>query len=1314
MPVRVLNGCSGFTSQLAQGIVWAADNGADVGNMSLQYYALSLGEYSLLSDAINYAHDLGMILIAAAGNNNMGGVGVVAYPAKLLNCMGVSATTDDDLFADLTATGGAWFSNYGNEVDVCAPGDRIYSTYTNNGYAYLSGTSMATAHVSGLAALIKSYVPALTNVDIELILDNSAADLAPAGWDNHYGFGRINAYQALLAAGSQTIIGACCNGVTCTQTTEANCTTGLWQGAYTTCPPVPGQCGCGVPDTDADSDGVADCIDNSPAVANPAQLDADGDGVGDACDNCVAVSNPLQENGDADGIGDACDNCPGMINPGQDDSDADGVGNPCDNCPTVPNPGQEDSDSDGRGDACDNSAPVVSNVAGSQRTDGSKLVDIYYNMADADGDACTVTVRGSSDGGGTWTAPITVVTGAVGDGIIPGVSKHIVWDSAGDLPNTVGTQFRVQVCVDDGNRPAPEGTEPIPAGTFDMGDHHDNMPWCLPVHTVTLDAFYMDRYEVTNQQYAAGLNWAKEQGLVYVGGDHVVYGSGNDVAYCDTTTSSPYSQITWSGSTFGVVSGKENHPMVQVSWYGSVAYANWWSAMDGRPLCYDLSAWTCNFAVNGYRLPTDSEWEYAARGALHNPYRRFPWGDTLDGSKANYGESGDPFETGPSPWTTPVGYYPANSYRLYDMAGNAFEWAYDWLGDYPSVPSTNPTGPTSGIFRVLRGGSWSANDVNLRCAYRHGYGPPHGRGGSVGFRLVVVSGDQIPESNCGESASFSIDNTSGACCFETSCEEATQTECDGYRAVFRGDGSTCQGDQDKDTISDACDNCSVGYNPGQEDSDSDGVGDACDNCPTVSNSIQEDRDGDGFGDACDNCPLLPNPGQSDCDNDGKGDACAISEGISTDCNANGIPDDCDVGSGGGSADCDANRVPDECQPDCDHDGTPDVCELPPLGTSLDCNANGVPDECDISAGTSQDCNGNGVPDECESPLTLCDDGVPCTIDSCDEANQTCLHVPDAAACSDGLFCNGSEICNTLLGCQPGTPPTCDDGVACTVDTCDTVSDACSNIPSDALCDDGLFCNGTETCDALLGCWSGTSINCDDGIDCTIDTCDESMDRCENTPNDALCDDGDPCNGTEICEAHVGCIRTLVADCNGNAVEDACDIANCSGDPACGDCNTNLIPDECDIASGTTADCNANGIPDGCDIRDGRTQDANANGIPDECEDGACCDLLAGVCTENVLDVACSGAHRRWTEGAACAEVVCDAVTGACCDHDPFGACTDGVTLAACDCSTCEWVKLGSCSELDCPHTTIPTVSSWGLAILSLLLMTGAKIRFRRA
>lgn len=95
------------------------------------------------------------------------------------------------------------------------------------------------------------------------------------------------------------------------------------------------------------------------------------------------------------------------------------------------------------------------------------------------------------------------------------------------------------------------------------------------------------------------------------------------MAYCDTTTSSSLSHITWNGSTFTVTSDKESHWMIGVSWYGAVAYSNWRSATEGKPLCDDPSTWTCNFGVAGYRLPTEVEWEKAGRGGV--PGHRFPW-----------------------------------------------------------------------------------------------------------------------------------------------------------------------------------------------------------------------------------------------------------------------------------------------------------------------------------------------------------------------------------------------------------------------------------------------------------------------------------------------------------------------------------------------------------------------------------------------------------------------------------------------------------------------------------------------------------------
>jgi formylglycine-generating enzyme required for sulfatase activity len=302
----------------------------------------------------------------------------------------------------------------------------------------------------------------------------------------------------------------------------------------------------------------------------------------------------------------------------------------------------------------------------------------------------------------------------------------------------------------------------IPAGEFLMGNSFDPGEGYsdeLPRHAVYVDAFYMDTCEVTNQQYADGLNWAWSQGgLISVTSDVVYkYNSGTSYPYCDTTTSSSHSRITWNGSTFGVVAGKESHPMTMVSWYGSVAYANWRSGMQGKPLCYDLFTWTCNFG-SGYRLPTEAGWEKAARGGAAG--HRFPWSDadTIQHARANYWsywEDGVPvysydtsptegyhpaFSSGTPPHTSPVGYFAANGYGLYDMAGNVWAWCNDWYGStyYSSSPYDNPHGPTSGTSRVLRGGGWYNDAIYCRCVFRH-YSTPGARYDHRGFRLAMDS-----------------------------------------------------------------------------------------------------------------------------------------------------------------------------------------------------------------------------------------------------------------------------------------------------------------------------------------------------------------------------------------------------------------------------------------------------------------------------------------------------------------------------------------------------------------------------------------------
>lgn len=190
LPVRVTNDVgSSISTNAATALIWASDNGADVCNLSLQYYALDTHDEQFLRSSVNYVHSQGTLVVAAAGN--FAG-NEVAAPARFANCMAVSATDHDDEFA-------SYFSNWGDELDVCAPGVQIYSTIPNDLYNWQSGTSMSAPYVAGLAALLKSFLPHLTNEELRKALQASADDLGMSGWDDLYGHGRINAFAAMWA-----------------------------------------------------------------------------------------------------------------------------------------------------------------------------------------------------------------------------------------------------------------------------------------------------------------------------------------------------------------------------------------------------------------------------------------------------------------------------------------------------------------------------------------------------------------------------------------------------------------------------------------------------------------------------------------------------------------------------------------------------------------------------------------------------------------------------------------------------------------------------------------------------------------------------------------------------------------------------------------------------------------------------------------------------------------------------------------------------------------------------------------------------------
>ncbi len=257
----------------------------------------------------------------------------------------------------------------------------------------------------------------------------------------------------------------------------------------------------------------------------------------------------------------------------------------------------------------------------------------------------------------------------------------------------------------------------IPAGEFQMGSN-DGAGDEKPAHTVYTDAFCIDVYEVTNAQYARFLSeyqgsWDPQGAVKAPNWD------GLTRRYALVSVGGSIKKI---GETYIPKAAYENDPVTNVSWYGALAYAEHY----------------------GKRLPTEAEWEKAARDGLVR--KKYPWGDMPpDGTQCNfadisasggwYSEWSDKEAYDGYPFTAPVGSYTPNGYGLHDMAGNVWEWCADRYAYYPNSYEKNPTGPDSGTNRVLRGGSWNNTSKHLRVAYRYSHKPwrmlPY-----VGFRCA--------------------------------------------------------------------------------------------------------------------------------------------------------------------------------------------------------------------------------------------------------------------------------------------------------------------------------------------------------------------------------------------------------------------------------------------------------------------------------------------------------------------------------------------------------------------------------------------------
>jgi formylglycine-generating enzyme required for sulfatase activity len=390
--------------------------------------------------------------------------------------------------------------------------------------------------------------------------------------------------------------------------------------------------------------------------------------------------------------------------------------------------------------------PSVTNIRSFQQA-GTKLVQIDYDLSGSGG-PFWVSVQGSADGGVTWTLPVASVSGKVGAGIAAAGNQRITWNAGADWNGQVSDLARFKVTASD---VVPPGNFVlIPAGSFEMGDTFSEGSTAeRPVHTVNVSAFWMQNTEVTNDQMADVLNWAYPRGKLVVTTATVKNAAGNQQEILDLDDAD--CRILWNPtlSRFEMKAAKgSGYPCVEVTWYGCAAWCNYRSEIDGLTPCYSFTDWSCNFAANGYRVPTEAEWEKAARGGVGG--KRFPWGDTITHSQANYYSSSSysydisptrgfhpTYATGGYPYTSPVGSFPATGYGLYDMTGNVWEWCHDWYSSsyYSSSPGSDPTGPSAGSDRVLRGGYWYGIAYSCRVASRS-YPAPAPSDPISGFRPV--------------------------------------------------------------------------------------------------------------------------------------------------------------------------------------------------------------------------------------------------------------------------------------------------------------------------------------------------------------------------------------------------------------------------------------------------------------------------------------------------------------------------------------------------------------------------------------------------
>jgi formylglycine-generating enzyme required for sulfatase activity len=364
-------------------------------------------------------------------------------------------------------------------------------------------------------------------------------------------------------------------------------------------------------------------------------------------------------------------------------------------------------------------APIVSNLTAAQRV-GTKLVDISYDLDVAA--PVKITVEISSDGGQSYFVPAYALTGDVGIGVTGGQNKGIIWDAGEDWAENISEQMVFRIVADD----LSDGFSYIPEGPFTMGRTSGDVDTNAVPVSVNVKGFLSQQTETTKVQWDEIRAWGLSKG------------------YSDMPSRE----------------GKgADYPVHSISWWDAVKWCNARSEKEGLNPCYTVGgqvfrtgklAPDCDWSASGYRLPTEAEWEKLARGGRVGT--RFPWGDTINLSQANYYSTtiyeydinpprggGYPYQfvVGNHPYNSPVGSFDANGYALFDVSGNVSEWCWDYYSPnfYGNI-ADNPKGPESGINRVWRGGSYDNYAVSLRCSDRDSAAPDYSLYGRAGFRVI--------------------------------------------------------------------------------------------------------------------------------------------------------------------------------------------------------------------------------------------------------------------------------------------------------------------------------------------------------------------------------------------------------------------------------------------------------------------------------------------------------------------------------------------------------------------------------------------------